>query len=677
MPGIEGQTGRGNGAPPVPAPASIVVDRLSDLAALELVEDASLATLLGRIVDVSARLLSATGASVVLWDAALNDFTVGASNVPGQDDDLPTSRVRREGGATRWIVDNQEPIFVADIAADPFRGNSLPAEFGIQSWAGIPIVADGSSLGVLYVLDRAARRYAEDDIAFLSLVARRAANAIVNARIIGESRAARERSEALAWVANALIAADGLDEVLQAVVEGAAAALEAERVTLVTIDALHREVLDHVAGGWGTTPAAAPSFADFSEGLSGWVLRKDRVAVSVDATVDQRVAPAQQERHRTAGLGPATAVALRFGDSILGTLTVARRADEPPFGDAEVDLVIAMANQAAVAIENVRLIEATRSSLRETAALFSVSQELAAAGDMEELLAAVGAGASELLPADVVEVRVHRDEPGDHSTVLAGPGAGHHDPDTPFIGEDSPAHDHLAAGRAVTAVGGDPRAVVAPLRVHERVMGYIAARNRPDQPAFEPRQVDLLMTLAAHAASAVEAVGLFVRVQLLAVTDELTGAYNRRHLFELAEFEFAQARRYMRPLSAIMFDLDRFKDINDTYGHAIGDQVLRWVAGHCRGVVRDVDVWGRYGGEEFAVVLPETELKGAVQVAERLRREVADLPIETARGPIHVTVSLGVAELGDEMSDVHALIDRADAAMYFAKRTGRNRVESA
>ncbi len=105
--------------------------------------------------------------------------------------------------------------------------------------------------------------------------------------------------------------------------------------------------------------------------------------------------------------------------------------------------------------------------------------------------------------------------------------------------------------------------------------------------------------------------------------------------------------------------------------------MLRWVADHCRGVIREADVWGRYGGEEFAVVLPETGLKGARELAERLRARVASAPIATPRGPIPVTISLGVAELQEAMRDVHALIDRADAAMYFAKRTGRNRVESA
>jgi diguanylate cyclase (GGDEF)-like protein len=235
----------------------------------------------------------------------------------------------------------------------------------------------------------------------------------------------------------------------------------------------------------------------------------------------------------------------------------------------------------------------------------------------------------------------------------------------------------LASSRPVRhgrAQPGEASLLVVPLRAHHRVTGAVAAINGEDHPDFSARQLDLLMTMAAHAA-AVDNLRLFEEVQRLAVTDDLTGVHNRRHLFELAEHEFRQSQRYHRPLAAIMFDLDRFKDVNDTYGHGVGDEVLRAVAGHCRKLIREVDVLGRYGGEEFAVILPETDLKAAIEVAERFRSTVAARPLETSRGPIEVTVSAGVAEIHRDMIDVHSLIDRADAAMYFAKRTGRNRVE--
>ena len=163
----------------------------------------------------------------------------------------------------------------------------------------------------------------------------------------------------------------------------------------------------------------------------------------------------------------------------------------------------------------------------------------------------------------------------------------------------------------------------------------------------------------------------------LATHDALTGVANRRHFFELAERELNRAQRYGQPVSAIMLDVDHFKKVNDTYGHAIGDQVLRAAAERCSENIRDIDILGRYGGEEFAIVLPATDLTVAQIVAERLRRCIADAPVPTDKGDLTVTISLGVASNAqgqDDEEDVAALLNRADAAMYAAKQAGRNRV---
>ena len=124
-----------------------------------------------------------------------------------------------------------------------------------------------------------------------------------------------------------------------------------------------------------------------------------------------------------------------------------------------------------------------------------------------------------------------------------------------------------------------------------------------------------------------------------------------------------------------MLDVDRFKRVNDEHGHAVGDQVLRELAQRCKRRIRDVDILGRYGGEEFAMVLPDTDRDSAADtVARRLLESLGDEPIATRHGPLSVTVSLGVATAGDETQDLAALLDRADGAMYKAKAAGRNRV---
>lgn len=161
----------------------------------------------------------------------------------------------------------------------------------------------------------------------------------------------------------------------------------------------------------------------------------------------------------------------------------------------------------------------------------------------------------------------------------------------------------------------------------------------------------------------------------LATTDALTGANNRHRFLERAEEEIAHSKRYDRPLSFLMLDIDHFKIINDTFGHAIGDDVLRVLSAECRKLFRQTDVFGRVGGEEFAAILPETTAEGAVQIAERLRQTLAQLKVDGPDGCIAFTVSIGIAErkYGHNLSDI---MYYADKALYEAKNSGRNRVVS-
>ena len=162
-----------------------------------------------------------------------------------------------------------------------------------------------------------------------------------------------------------------------------------------------------------------------------------------------------------------------------------------------------------------------------------------------------------------------------------------------------------------------------------------------------------------------------------ASTDVLSGLFNRRHFLELADAEWSRFDRYERPLSLIILDIDLFKNINDRYGHDVGDQAIAHVAALCRSSKRVPDVVARVGGEEFALLLPETSLESAAFVAERLRQSIADTPFLVAGAPLRLTVSLGVASADARMEGIPALMKEADAALYRAKRGGRNRVATA
>lgn len=160
----------------------------------------------------------------------------------------------------------------------------------------------------------------------------------------------------------------------------------------------------------------------------------------------------------------------------------------------------------------------------------------------------------------------------------------------------------------------------------------------------------------------------------LAIVDSLTGLFNRRHLVELAEHQLEIATRYQRPFSLIMFDVDNFKKINDTFGHAAGDKVLTILSSNVQNSLRRSDVIGRYGGEEFVIILPETNIEAALMIAERIRQDVASLMIEFGRNRISVTISAGISGVVAPTKDdrIVQLIDRADQALYQAKHAGRN-----
>jgi diguanylate cyclase (GGDEF)-like protein len=166
------------------------------------------------------------------------------------------------------------------------------------------------------------------------------------------------------------------------------------------------------------------------------------------------------------------------------------------------------------------------------------------------------------------------------------------------------------------------------------------------------------------------------KLEDMAVTDQLTGLSNRRRLMDEGAKSLALARRGGRPCSALMLDLDHFKAVNDTHGHAAGDAVLAHVAAVLRALVRQSDVLARYGGEEFALLAPDTGIEEALLLAERLRRVVEESPVGIGEKRLIITVSIGAAEASGKAPDLAALLDRADQALYSAKEGGRNRVEA-
>ncbi len=324
---------------------------------------------------------------------------------------------------------------------------------------------------------------------------------------------------------------------------------------------------------------------------------------------------------------------------------------------------------------------------QELQLLSQITRELTSSLDLRDVLQAVVDRALMLGEADAVTVFVRNSETGEltdyhvsaaRSQMLSQLPAPRPDGLTATVsrsGESAFIADVQRHGMYADNPYPELRSIAClPLRQEGETIGVLNVSYLEPHP-FDDDEMHLLSALADTAALAVRNAVLHDRIANLAVTDELTGLANRRRFLQSVRGELQRARRYQKPLTMLMVDLDRLKQINDSSGHAAGDAMLRGVAQCLRSCVRDTDVPARLGGDEFAVLLPETDKDRAVRIAERIREAVERFHTQVNGAEIHSTVSIGVVsrEAGD-LPDLPTFVHLADDALYRSKTLGRNAV---
>lgn len=369
------------------------------------------------------------------------------------------------------------------------------------------------------------------------------------------------------------------------------------------------------------------------------------------------------------------------------------RLEDAPFSERERELVQMVSESMLRSIENERIYKNVETTKFELGQFFRASRRLNSVLSMEEVFDAALRSAADVVSYDFGAVTLcedggHRIAEVDAVEDFGGEGEawrGRRFDDNSGLVSMAVKNQHylpyggrLRDGDTVVftreeALSNLESLLVLPLITRDEAIGtLVVGTAEPGGISAERRE--MLEVIANQVAVSLQNARLYARMEQLATTDELTGLPNRRTFDDKLEEAVARHSRSERKFGLIMLDIDHFKAVNDTYGHAVGDAVLEDVAEVLEESVREIDVPARYGGEEFAVILEETDGEGIRQVAERIRRGVRSLEFQAGRESFQCTASLGFAVWPDDATDEHAIVEVADEALYASKENGRDRV---
>ncbi|MFL7812893.1 MAG: diguanylate cyclase [Anaerolineales bacterium] len=575
------------------------------------------------------------------------------------------------------VAQSNQDYFISNLTAfDDIQGFSVDQEEALIS---LSLKAASEVIGVLNIWYPKARKFTREEKTILRLLADQAATAIVSMQFLQAEREQRILADSLRKANLQLSDNLELKDVLESILNQVLTLVSARDAQIFLYDG---ETLEFGAVIYGKGIEPDPVFPPRKESVFYKTALEGRRIQIPDIRSEKNL----PENWKSGAL---VSLPLIFHHQVIGIMNVSFiKPGELEEGLLQVlDL---LSNQAAIAINNARTFEAERKQRKLAQALQQTGHTIQSSLELEIVLDQIlaqmasvinfdsanliliengtarlvrqigysGSGTAEIKPEQPRKIDISRFATLQRMT----------ESNKPLIVPDTTR----SADWIVTLTTKDVLSWAgAPILDGSQVIGFLSLNSRI-RDFYSEDQAEILAAFADQAAIALRHASLHKEIQELAITDPLTKILNRRGLERWGQYEIDRAKRFNSSLAAIFFDLDHFKEINDTYGHEAGDVILQQVVSCCQAVIRKIDIFSRVGGEEFFIILPETPLPIAFHVAERIRKKVAGQEFQTNSHVVNITISLGVVELSGEIESLSELVNAADQHMYRAKQAGRN-----
>jgi diguanylate cyclase (GGDEF)-like protein len=600
----------------------------------------------------------------------------------------------------------ERPIPVVDIENSAYISPSVATIFPSRSMLGIPLIAQNRKLGAILLGYRKKREFDGEIVFQAGITAEQVALVLSKSLSLEEERKRVRQLTALHDVALVSIEADDEDQLIEQVVNIISQNLFTDNFGILLLDENSGVLHPHPSYRFLASDDLQIRDLQPGEGVTGEVARTG---------IPQRIGNVRRVENYVNVDEQVTSelcVPIKFKERILGVIN-AESVKRDAFSEDDERLLVTLAGQLATALEQMRKAANEHKWLEQLAhsrdlvySIAHISTQIESSLSADEIIQSLG---NELKNIGFTCIMAVHDKfqnsfsinytslsPDLLKIVDLGLGYSLLNYSFPYKKLDSimkmddayraavihdPGEEIIALFSGINPGGVAPileklgvidgiEPIRLPLMFEKNLLGFLWVWGK----GIDRSDLPILSILAKQIGISLERARLFQEVQNLALTDPLTGLQNRRSVFELGKIEFARAQRTERHFCCMMLDIDHFKNVNDSYGHQVGDQVLQEFARRCQRSVREVDLVGRYGGEELIIILPETDRDTAVRVAERLREAISDHPFAIPVGDVTVTVSIGVATKDEHTPHIEALIARADQALYIAKHKGRNRV---